>query len=163
MTTTLTTPGTVRRATELTEALSDFIRVIQFRDRDRACCHGLSVTQCYALKAVCDGAALGVNDLAARLYLDKSTASRIVDGLVEAGMIRKERDPDDGRARILMPTPEGLSTHRVIQRELVQEHAELLDGLDEDGQKAVLRTIRKLASGFGEKVEASGGSCCVVR
>jgi len=163
MPTTLTRPDTARRAEELTEALNDFIRVIQFRDRDRACCHGLSVTQCYALKAVCDGSAMGVNDLAARLYLDKSTASRIVDGLVASGMIRKERDPDDGRARILLPTPEGLSTYRIIQRELVHEHVELLEELDEAGQAAVLATVRKLASGLASKVEASGGSCCVVR
>jgi len=127
---TLHTSTDIHSAEALTEALTDFIRVIQFRDRDRACCHGISVAQCYTLKAICDGPGLGVNDLAERLYLDKSTASRVVDGLVDLGLVRKERDPDDGRARILQPTPDGLGTHRAIQKELVTEYGELLQGLN---------------------------------
>jgi hypothetical protein len=31
-------------------ALSELVRVYQFRDRDRICCHDVSVTQCYALE-----------------------------------------------------------------------------------------------------------------
>ena len=39
-------------AEQLSGALSELIRVIQFRDRDRACCYDISVSQCYALKRV---------------------------------------------------------------------------------------------------------------
>src|SRR6056297_3139886 len=53
-------------------ALGDLIRVVQFRDRDRACCHGLSVTQCYGLEGIIENGGLTVNELAAYLYLDKS-------------------------------------------------------------------------------------------
>jgi hypothetical protein len=39
-------------AVALHEALSELVRVYQFRDRDRICCHDISVTQCYALDAL---------------------------------------------------------------------------------------------------------------
>jgi hypothetical protein len=41
-----------RDAALLYEALSDLLRVYQFRDRDRICCHDISVTQCYALESL---------------------------------------------------------------------------------------------------------------
>ncbi len=52
-------------AAALSQAFSELVRVIQFRDRDRACCYGLTVSQCYGLKAVCEAGFMGVNDLAA--------------------------------------------------------------------------------------------------
>ena len=83
-------------AARLTAAMSDMIRVVQFRDRDRACCYDISVTQCYALEAVVDGSGLTVNELAAHLYLDKSTTSRVANGLVQKGLITRRRDPATG-------------------------------------------------------------------
>ena len=41
-------------AEHLSDALSELIRVTQFRDRDRACCYDISVSQCHALKGVVD-------------------------------------------------------------------------------------------------------------
>ena len=63
------------------EALSDLVRVYQFRDRDRICCHDVSVTQCYALEALIRRGPITLGELAAELYLDKSTASRVVGTL----------------------------------------------------------------------------------
>ena len=58
--TALTDPATEAPATEVLAAdarelhhvLEELMRVVQFRDRDRICCHDVSVTQCYALRAV---------------------------------------------------------------------------------------------------------------
>ena len=41
-----------RDARGLHEAVADLVRVYQFRDRDRICCHDVSVTQCYALETI---------------------------------------------------------------------------------------------------------------
>ena len=84
-------------AEHLSDALSELMRVIQFRDRDRACCYDISVSQCYALKGVVDAGALTINDLAAQLYLDKSTASRVANGLVGKGLLARARETGDGR------------------------------------------------------------------
>lgn len=47
------------------------------------------------------------SDLAEKLCSDPSTVSRQVAGLVKAGLVERQADPDDGRASILVPTAHG--------------------------------------------------------
>ncbi len=47
------------------------------------------------------------SDLADRMCSDPSTVSRQVAGLVKAGLVERQADPDDGRASILVPTAAG--------------------------------------------------------
>jgi len=68
-------PSLSRDADEVQRALSDLVRIVQFRDRDRICCHDVSVTQCTALEEMIRRGPLTLNELAEALYLDKSTAS----------------------------------------------------------------------------------------
>ena len=118
----------------LSQALSELVRVIQFRDRDRACCHDISVSQCYALKAVADGGPLTVNELAGALYLDKSTASRVANGLVGLGLL-----------------------------ELAREYGELLADFEPEVRSALVTLVERLTRSFTDRVLVEGGSCCVVR
>ena len=76
-------------ACALYEAMSDLIKVYQFRDRDRTHCHGISVTECYALETVDRHAPLRLGDLARRLHVEKSTASRVVEALKQKGRPRR--------------------------------------------------------------------------
>ena len=149
-------------AEHLSDALSELIRVIQFRDRDRACCYDISVSQCYALKGVVDAGALSINDLAAHLYLDKSTASRVANGLVDKGLLLRERDAEDGRVVRLVATPEGASTCATIESDLTREYADMLSDFDPEIRAAITRLVARLGRSFTARVEASGGSCCVV-
>lgn len=159
----LDTPDLRADGARLSEALGDLIRVVQFRDRDRACCYDVSVSQCYALKAVSDAGALTVNDLAGQLYLDKSTASRIANGLVEKGLLVRERDANDGRVVNLVATASGRSVHERIEGDLAREYAEMLADFPPEVREGMTRLVDRLARSFAVRVEASGGSCCVVR
>ena len=51
-------------ASALQDALGELVRVYQFRDRDRICCHDVSVTQCYAIEALLRRGPSGLNELA---------------------------------------------------------------------------------------------------
>ena len=147
-------------ARALSRALSDFVRVVQFRDRDRACCYDVSVSQCYALKAVADADGLTVNELAAELYLEKSSASRLANGLVEAGYLKRGRDPEDGRVVRLETTPRGADLHARIEGDLVREYADLLADLPPDVRSGVVDVVGRLGGTFASRVDTSGGSCC---
>ncbi len=149
-------------AEQLSDALSELIRVIQFRDRDRACCYDISVSQCYALKRVVDAGALTINDLAAHLYLDKSTASRVANGLVDKGLLVRERVPVDGRVVRLVATPEGASICSTIDSDLTREYVEMLSDFDPEVRAEITRLVARLGRSFTARVQASGGSCCVV-
>jgi DNA-binding MarR family transcriptional regulator len=154
--------GLIADARAMSDALGDLIRVVQFRDRDRACCYDVSVSQCYALKAVADRGPLTVNELAAELYLDKSTASRVANGLEEKGYLVRERDEADGRVIRLLASPAGAELCRRIDGDLEREYAELLTDFDPEVRAAINRLLGRLAASFSARVETSGGSCCVV-
>jgi len=156
-------PELLKDANRLSDALTDLLRVVQFRDRDRACCYDVSVSQCYALKAVADGGPLTVNDLSAQLYLDKSTASRVANGLVEKGYLSRQRDDADGRVVRLAVTGAGGALCRRIEDDLALEYAELLGDFDPEIRAAITRLVSRLGRSFAARVHASGGSCCVVK
>lgn len=143
------------------EALSDLIRVYQFRDRDRICCYDVSVSQCYALEALIQSEKT-LNDLAAHLYLDKSTASRVVDALERKGYVERAPHPADRRALLLTPTPSGRELHARIQRDLLEEEEALLAGFAPEVRRSMIQLLRQLARAAASRVDAGGGSCCRV-
>ena len=53
----------------LQQAVADLVHVYQFRDRDRICCHDVSVTQCYALETVVEHGPMRLSTLAERLFV----------------------------------------------------------------------------------------------
>lgn len=156
-------PTLLGDARHLSEALGELIRVVQFRDRDRACCYDVSVSQCYALKGVADAGALTINELAAYLYLDKSTASRIANGLVDKDLLARVRDAEDGRVVQLVLTSEGRAVYSKIEAAQATEYAELLSDFAPEIRNAFTELIGRLGRSFASRVDASGGSCCVVK
>ncbi|MGD8319115.1 MAG: MarR family transcriptional regulator [Gemmatimonadota bacterium] len=163
MTTILRDEALDRDARSFSDALGELVRVIQFRDRDRACCYDVSVSQCYALKAIMDHGSLTVNDLAAQLYLDKSTASRVAAGLEEKGYLTREQDATDGRVVRLVATPTGSGLCGRIEADLAQEYGEMLGEFDPEVRAAIIRLVERLGTSFAARVDASGGSCCSTR
>lgn len=59
------------------------------------------------LALLADSGPLRAGDIVARLGLDKSTVSRQVASLVALGLVTRTPDPDDARAQMLAPSPEG--------------------------------------------------------
>ena len=124
--TTITDKTLAQDAAQLSREFAELIRLVQFRDRDRACCWGLTVSQCYGLKAVCETGPLSVNDLAGALYLEKSTASRLARGLEDAGLVERSTDEEDRRSVRLAATEAGRRAHAGIEADLRAEYAALL-------------------------------------
>ena len=156
-------PGLLDDASKLREALSELVRVIQFRDRDRVCCYDISVSQCYALEAIVDNDGSTVNDLAAHLYLDKSTASRLANGLVQKGYVRRAPNAEDGRSVTLEPTARARKLVDRVKWDLAGEYVGLLADFDAETRASIVKVVGRLGTAFASKVEVTGGSCCVIR
>lgn len=149
-------------AQELHRALSDLLRAVQFRDRDRICCHDVSVTQCYALEVLAARGPLRSNDLAAALYLDKSTTSRVVDGLARKGYAERRPDAEDGRAVRIAATERGLALYRRIETDLLGDVEALIGELEPEVRRGAVRLVRRLAEAGACRIDAAGG-CCRLR
>jgi len=150
-----------RDAVALTEAVAELVRVYQFRDRDQICCHDISVTQCYALEALAQNGPMRSTALAARLYLDKSTTSRVVTALVRKRYVEQRRDPADGRAVTLRVTSAGRALYRRINDDLVAQQKALLADLDPDLRAGVTLAISRLARAADARFRSgfSVGAC----
>jgi DNA-binding MarR family transcriptional regulator len=153
-----------RDAEALQAAVADLVRVYQFRDRDRICCHDISVTQCYALETLVEQGPIRLSELTERLFLDKSTTSRVVQTLIKKGYVEQRDDPNDRRAVALMPTRAGRQLCARINADLVTQQKELLADLDPGIRAGVIDVIRRLAraadSRFRAGVSVSDSSSC---
>ena len=98
---------------------------------------------------------IGMSELANRILASKSGLTRVIDRMESAGLVRRERPPEDRRVVKVFITPEGATTlrdarvvhHRGIQEHFVQhlsapELASLADALE-----AVREHVRPLRPG----------------
>ena len=146
-------------AQALHKALRELSRAYRFRDRDRICCYGLSVTQCHALEAVIRAGGRTVNDLSAELFIDKSTVSRVVTGLEERGLVVRRAHPEDGRAVSLEATDDGRALYARIEEDILCQEERILSDFDESVRKEIPRLVAALARAAAARVETSGGCC----
>jgi MarR family transcriptional regulator, 2-MHQ and catechol-resistance regulon repressor len=155
-------PRLERDAQSLHAALAELIRVYQFRDRELICCHDLSVTQCHALEAVVDAGPISMNDLAARLYLDKSTTSRVVDALERKGYAERGANPADRRALRIRCTPAGEEIASRIRRAILQDEKRLLSEFEPAVRREMARLITRLSRAAASRIDTSGGTCTLL-
>ncbi len=153
-------PALARDTEELYDALEDLLRIYQFRDRDRICCFDVSVSQCYALEGLVRRDAMTLNDLAAYLYLDKSTASRVVDALERKGYASRSPHPGDGRASLLEATPQGRELEGKIRESILAGERQLLSDFTPEVRQSMTVVLRRLARAAAASVETGSGSCC---
>jgi DNA-binding MarR family transcriptional regulator len=153
-------PGLERDAVAFHEALADLVRVYQFRDRMSISWHGISVTQCYALEALLRRGPSGLKELAGELYLDKSTASRVVAALERKRYVNRTTHPEDGRAVVLVVTPAGRRLHDRIRADLVGEARRLVEDFEPEVREAAARLILRLARAAAARSGVAQGSPC---
>jgi MarR family transcriptional regulator, 2-MHQ and catechol-resistance regulon repressor len=159
-----TGPSLQRDAVAFQAAVADLVRVYQFRDRDRICCHDVSVTQCYALETLVQQGPMRLSALAERLFLDKSTTSRVVSTLVRKGYVEQRHDERDRRAISLHTTRQGLRLYARITRDLIEQQKQLLEDLAPDVRVGVVKVLRRLADAadarFRSGISVGTGQSC---
>jgi MarR family 2-MHQ and catechol resistance regulon transcriptional repressor len=132
-------------AARLYAALSDLVHVYQFRDRDRICCHDISVTQCYAMETLVRLGSRTLNELATEMYLDKSTTSRVVATLERKGYVVRQPHPRDKQSILIDLTTSGKRLQARIERDLVEETQQLLQEFEPAVRQAAPALLTRLA------------------
>jgi DNA-binding MarR family transcriptional regulator len=90
-----------------------------------------------ALATLVNHGSMRLGDLAAKEAVAPPTLSRIVSMLVDAGYVRREPDPNDGRAFLVTPTEEGERITSGLYSSRLQELRRRLDRLTPE-QRTVL-------------------------
>lgn len=129
---------------DLYEALNQLVRVYQFRDRDRICCYDVSVTQCYAVETLVKKGALRLQVLAEEMFLDKSTASRVIDTLERKGYVSRVEDDEDRRAVRIQATDSGRELYAKIRADLIAEERAMIENLSAEARQGALSLLRQI-------------------
>ncbi|MCP4248626.1 MAG: MarR family transcriptional regulator [bacterium] len=158
-------PASLRKQAErLFQVFADLVRAYQFRDREETCCHGVSVSQCYALEALDRGGSLTMGELASRLHLELSSMTRVVDGLVAEELATREADNKDRRVCRVKISRKGRSLVGRIRYDIISEHEEVLRKIPAQSREDVIAAMSHLLAAFEARETADGaGADCPKR
>jgi DNA-binding MarR family transcriptional regulator len=127
---------------KLDRLTKDLLRKFQMRDRNEITCCGVSVSQCYTLDTLGEHGEMSMVQLARKMFLDKSTMTRVVDGLIERELVARRFDENDRRVIYVTLTAAGRkllagiraqqlnSLRQILERIPISERQKLLAGLE---------------------------------
>lgn len=84
--------------------------------------------------------------LAENLGLDASSVVRVIDHLIEKGLVERHEDPNDRRARILHLTADGKQRVTQIEAALIPFRQKMLENADPADLDACLRVMDALST-----------------
>jgi MarR family transcriptional regulator, 2-MHQ and catechol-resistance regulon repressor len=125
----MTTNDLTSGAERLHRLTNELIRRYQFRDANRICCYGISISQSHILEVLAEEGDLTMQRLAGRMFKSVSTMTRVVGQLVRHGYVKRRTRPEDGRVVQISITPQGKAIVAAIGRDLIET------------QKAILREV----------------------
>jgi MarR family 2-MHQ and catechol resistance regulon transcriptional repressor len=129
---------------DLYRALSELARRYQFRSKDEVCCYGLTVSQCYALQLLAQEDSLTSSQLSAKLSLDISSTTRLVDQLVKKKLAVRRSGYDDARVREILITEAGRRLIERIETDFAKMLQTALADFPAEVQEALPDVLRRL-------------------
>ena len=128
----------------LTEALNRVRRALRASVRTDISWEALPMAQVELLQTLAEGSGTRVGDLAGRLHLAPSTVSGLISQMLGSGLIRRDTDPEDRRAAVVLLTDEGrkqLASWEVANQRRV---ADALSRLSRDERAAIVAAVPAL-------------------
>jgi DNA-binding MarR family transcriptional regulator len=101
-----------------------------------------------ALAAIRRDGPMRISDVAARLAVDLSVASRQVAALIDAGYLERAADPDDRRGRLVETTEAGAAVLKESHRRMVHAFAEVLEDWSTEDVVALSDALARLNADF---------------
>ncbi|MGB9662432.1 MAG: MarR family winged helix-turn-helix transcriptional regulator [Moorellaceae bacterium] len=142
----------------LHQLLAELARAMQLLEKSEVGCCGITLSQCHLLLEISrrKEGETSLSELAAALGLDLSTVSRVADGLVRRGLLKREADPGDRRRLALFLTNTGRELVEVINRGMNEYVHRILRQIPAEKRQVVLEGLDLLVAAV-KKLE---GGCC---
>ncbi|WP_236515513.1 MarR family winged helix-turn-helix transcriptional regulator [Sandaracinus amylolyticus] len=140
-------PAGERDALRLRASLQRVVRLSGALEPDRTAC-GLDLSPSHAhalmLLASAPEGSLAPRDLASALGLDKSSATRLVQRMTDAGHFEAARDAENARFVRLALTAKGTRAARMVERASLERHARLVATIPRRERARVLGALELL-------------------
>jgi DNA-binding MarR family transcriptional regulator len=108
--------------------------------------HGLSMWQYVVLSALAAGAAPSQLVLAQQIRYDKTRLIALLDALEVEGLVARDPDPADRRARVVRLTPEGTRRHAAVRAAIREVEERKLAGLPPEARQLLRVALAHLAN-----------------
>lgn len=125
------------------DGLAQLTFLVQRILEERSAAHGMSVVQARMLGILRDRTP-PISELGARLGLDKSSISGLVDRAEKRGLVERFPSPNDGRAVHVRLTREGSTRVESGEADFDAEISRLLTHLPADEQKRFAQLVSRL-------------------
>jgi DNA-binding MarR family transcriptional regulator len=129
---------------DLAAMLAPLVRALIAAERPILDGHGLTMWGYSVLLALRGQPARTQAALAEAIGADKTRIIGVLDELQRRGLIRRQPDPDDRRAKVLELTAEGRRACTAAQADIRRMEEVLLDRLPQADRAAFLRALRTL-------------------
>lgn len=93
--------------------------------------------------------------LADHVGIEGPSLVRLLDQLCAAGLMRRDEDPEDRRAKTVMLTAEGRAVTAKMEEELVILRAQALKGISRSDLEATLRVLAAFTAEAAERAAAA--------
>jgi DNA-binding MarR family transcriptional regulator len=125
---------------------------------DRVCTEQLNITgsQGYTLLAIPTNDTISMNDLSLKMKLASSTMTRMVDQLVQRGLVDRQPDADDRRVVRVRLTERGAQARAQLHGTLQGFFSQVLQSVPEGDREAMLRSLEAL----NQAIMTTLKSCC---
>lgn len=128
----------------LRELIRVLVRNLGILEKGDASCCGVSIAQCHAIVEIGRAEKIALIDLAELLGLDKSTMSRTINNLVEAGLAVRELDAEDRRYVTIQLTDSGQKVFQSTEESMGQYYKGIFGSIPEEKRSQVLESLQLL-------------------
>jgi len=126
------------------ECVRVLTRKLGLLEKSEASCCGITLSQCHAIVEIGRAGSISVNYLANVLGLDNGTMSRIINNLVEQGLVTRVPDPEDGRYLSIGLTDKGRVLFLNIENSMGQYYHDVYNCIPKDKRKQILESLEIL-------------------
>lgn len=113
----------------------------------------LTVAEFKLLRSLQEDEMLSAGALAKRMGLSSSRITRIIDGLMQKGFVRKMAEGKDRRVVQILLTPAGIEIRNQLRAMYVAVHQDIIDLLPSDAGEPVMLAMQKLREATAEWVK----------
>jgi DNA-binding MarR family transcriptional regulator len=99
-------------------------------------------------------------DLAAHLGVDRTVMTYLLDDLEKAGLVQRQADPTDRRARLIAPTEQGKEVLCDLERRL-QAREDLVMGSLDDGERMIFRMLLQRIAVQADQIDPLHNACAL--
>jgi DNA-binding MarR family transcriptional regulator len=145
-----------RQAESMNRLTKELLRKLQMRDRSEITCCGVSVSQCYALDALGEFGEMTMVQLARKMFLDKSTMTRVVDGLIQRELAARRFDDADRRVIWIGLTPAGRQLVAEIRTQQIESLRQILERIPAPERQRLIGTLETLSAAVHDWL----ATCC---